>query len=241
MFPLFNFCAIILSILIASAQLGFAGEPLRRKSRSFRCCPQTCQTCAYPCRASAPPPCTCVLTRVYTLGTNLHLYYAEYNESDCGEQQPVYVYGDWGENPNQVCENSDECESGYGCVKPYSDTIPHKTKYRFDGFRAPLGPNHPTNWGSTITPVADYWVKYDIEQEGRSYKAHLFELSYDNPADSAPARTVYIAFEVSRFPIGQNPAPTVLDDSEVKRCVGLHAYSLRYDQKKVLFFTDREG
>lgn len=218
--------ALLLSLL-------YVDEASARRCRRARCNP-CCKADASCC--TRVDNYTCYLTKVFELEQGSYLYEAEYHEGGCQEEPPaVYAVGDYGDNPNQDCEEL-ECILDSKCKTYRDDHIPHYTKEVFRGFDAPLDPKFPTQWAADVTQVAERYENFDFKGEGRVYKARVFDLRLNHSG-----KRIYVAFEIESFPDGENPVTIPLSANKVKRCVGMHAYSVKYRGRSMLFLVDREG
>ncbi len=182
---------------------------------------------------------TCLLTKIYEIGPNDEVYYADYYEGGC-EVPPQAVYAetlDYGDNPNQICDNYECIPTSRKGKSHEADHLPHFTDKVFPGFAPPLEPDFPVHWSAGVTQIAERFEKLEFTEEGRTYKARVFDLRLDTSGN----KMIHVAFEIGHFPSGANPVQIQFGPEKVKRCAGLHAYSVKYRGRTMLFLTDREG
>jgi hypothetical protein len=175
---------------------------------------------------------------LYEIGPNDFIYYATYYEGNCGvEAQDVYVEDvDLGDNPLEDCP--DECVITSRKSQHYGpDDMPridHYTKKIFPGYNPALAAAYAPRWAAGVSQVGSpVYKRINLVKEGRTYKAKVFELRL------SASKTIYIAFEIESFPSSEHPG-TIASNS-AKRCVGQHAYSMKYNGKGMLFFVDVDG
>jgi hypothetical protein len=165
------------------------------------------------------------------------MYYAEFYEGNCTVAlQPVYAIGgdDLTETPNQQCPICIVSSHRRKNLQQQMPEIPHYTRKPFPGFDPSLPATYTPKWSSGVTQVGQpVFKRIHIVGEGRIYKAKVFELQVDR------FKTIYFGFEIDAFPPDENPSTIAFNNC--KRCVGLHAYSMRYQNKGMLFFADVSG
>lgn len=184
---------------------------------------------------------TCALEWAFSIG-GTKFYDAEYNECvetltgvGCHDPQQVYVFGEYGIQPNQVCEN-DTCldEACPECFLRSRHDFPrlyhHCGERVFSGLPLIDQSTDLVDFRlDSISTGPPRYVKYVLSNGSQDhvFKTELFILQRSGPVGTAHG----IAIELRDFPQNtpDGAITTVrLDSSHVRRCQGDYVYNLRY-------------
>lgn len=221
---------LLVSLTVLLCDVDAAEASRRRYRQKAFCCDQSrcCTAIDY------ADNWTCLRYKLFETTPGYYLYEADFYEGHCEvESQVVYVEApDHGNTPSQDCP---DCLEGRSCVTILRavnmEAIPHKTKRVFGGFPDPLPGNYSPRWNPHLTVSAA--VNRDIEliREGKTYKAKVYKVK------SGSSRAIYVGIEVAEY-AGPTGEPG-LSTATARRLQGSHAYTMRYKESDMLFFTDR--
>jgi hypothetical protein len=181
---------------------------------------------------------TCILYRLYTIGPNDYMYYAEYYEGGCASDPWPFAVEAGDINPiPQSCPETciPDTFAARAAVTGEMATVEHYAPKTFQGFDPALHSDFTPTWETGITTVGKTTFKrIHFSKEGRTYKAKVFDVNLPN------GKSVYVAFEINAFPPGEKS--TIIDAGGARRGVGEHSYSIQnIGGKGMIFLTDVDG
>jgi hypothetical protein len=181
---------------------------------------------------------TCILYRLYTLGPNDYMYYAEYLEGGCTADPWPFAVEAGSINPiPQTCPETCIPDTfGFRTLATGEmPTVQHYAPKTFQGFDPALHSDYTPRWETGISTVGTpTYKRIYFSKEGRTYKAKVFDVILPNGKSS------YVAFEIDAFPSGEKTS--IINASGARRGVGEHSYSIQdVGGKGMIFLTDVDG